>query len=62
MFSNITRHLLRVPSYLHGHPHTVIVYCLNRKAKGNKYTPDDVTAVGNGVFEVIKPSGRKHTQ
>jgi len=51
-----------VPSYLHGRPHAVIVHCLNRKAKGNKYTPDDVTTVGNGIFEVMKPSGGKHTQ
>ena len=51
----------KVPSYLHGRPHSVITHCLHRKAKGNKYTSEDVTVVGDGIFEVTKPNGGKHT-
>ena len=43
-----------IPSYLKGHPKSVILYCLHRKLKCHKFSVEDVTMLGGGNFEVHK--------
>ena len=50
-----------IPEYLKGRPKSVIFHCLERKAKCHKFTKDDITKVADGVFEVLKSGGGKHT-
>lgn len=52
-----------VPSYLHDRPRSVILHCLNRKAKGERIPAHYVHDVDGtvGVFEVEKESGNKKT-
>ena len=52
-----------VPSYLHDRPRSVILHCLNRKAKGERIPAHYVHDVNEtiGVFEVEKESGSKKT-
>lgn len=50
-----------IPEYLKGRPKSVILHCLERKAKCHKFTKDDIKMVTDGTFEVLKSGGGKHT-
>ena len=52
-----------VPAYLHDRPRGVVLHCLDRKTKSLKYSPEAVSDVDKeeGVFEVEKPAGGRHT-
>ena len=47
-----------IPAYLHDRPRSVVIHCLDRMSKVNRYTVQDCT---EGVFEVLKDTGKKHT-
>lgn len=51
-----------VPEYLRGRPRSVILHCLDRKSRGNKYDKDDIVPTEKtGVFKVMKRGNPKHT-
>jgi len=52
-----------VPMYLHNRPRSVIMHCLDRKAKGEKFPAHSVQDINGeaGIFEVEKESGSKKT-
>ena len=41
-----------IPTYLYDRPKTVILHCLDRKARSCKFEAEDVTNMSDGVFEV----------
>ena len=49
-----------IPAYLHDRPRSVVIHCLNRMTKVNRYTIQD-TMEGDGIFEVLKDTGSKQT-
>ena len=50
-----------IPTYLQGRPRSVILHCLQRKAKCHKFTENDIKTTDNGTFQVYKAGGGKHT-
>jgi len=51
-----------VPMYLHNRPRSVIMHCLDRKAKGEKFPAHSVHDINGeaGIFEVEKESLLQH--
>ena len=50
-----------IPAYLQGRPRSVILHCLQRKAKCHKFTAEDIKKIDDdGIFEVYKTGGGKH--
>ena len=49
-----------ITAYLHNRPRSVVIHCLNRMTKVNRYTIQD-TMEGDGIFEVLKDTGSKQT-
>ena len=51
-----------VPDFLRDRPRNTILHCLERMARGNKFTASDIveTDQEKGIFEIIKSSGAKH--
>ena len=51
------------PSYLHDRPRSVILHCLDRRTNSAKFSAESVHEMDeeNGVFEVEKTSGDRHT-
>ncbi len=52
-----------VPTYLHDRPRSVIIHCLDRKAKGERFPVHSVHEIDGamGIFEVESESGSKKT-
>lgn len=51
-----------IPDYLKGRPKSIILHCLERKAKSHKFTKDDIKMVDEGKFEIKNSAGDgKHT-
>ena len=52
--SSYRKYSSTVPCYLHNRPRTVIIHCLNRKAKSEKYNSNSVTDIQQdvGIFKV----------
>ena len=52
-----------VPTYLHNRPRSLIAHCLDRKAKGEKFSSNAVHDIDReiGTFEVEKDSSSKKT-
>ena len=51
-----------IPAYLQNRPRSVILHCLQRKAKCHKFTEEDIKKIDDdGIFEVYKAGGGKHT-
>lgn len=51
-----------VPKYLQGRPKSVILHCLSRIRKSDKFSKESVKQLNNsGKFTVTSPSGNKHT-
>ena len=51
-----------VPNYLRDRPRNIILHCLERTAKSNKFTAGDITDsdLEKGIFEVVNSSGAKY--
>ena len=50
-----------VPDYLHGRPRSVIIHCLDRKCRANKYDDEDIHFTDQqGVFKIKKGESFKH--
>ena len=50
-----------IPTYLQGRPRSIILHCLQRKAKCHKFTEEDIKKIDDdGIFEVYKTGGGKH--
>lgn len=51
-----------VPEFLRGRPRSVILHCMNRQSRSNKYT-EETLSMGEeeGVFMLRKEDGSKHT-
>ena len=49
-----------IPDYLKGRPKSIILHCLERKAKCLKFISDDIRSPEEGIFEVCKTDGGNH--
>ena len=44
-----------VPDYLHGKPRSVVLHCLERKARSNRYDDEDIVLSDeDGIFKIKK--------
>ena len=52
-----------MPTYLHDRPRSVIIHCLDRKAKGDRFSANSIHDIDHaiGIFEVEKESGSRKT-
>ena len=52
-----------IPPYLHDCPRSVILHCLDRRTNSAKFSAESVHDIDkeNGVFEVEKTAGGRHT-
>ena len=51
-----------VPSYLQGRPRPVILHCLSRIRKADRFTKESVEQMdGSGQFKIKSASGKQHT-
>lgn len=51
-----------VPEYLHGKPRSLILHCLERKTKANRYDDDDIISTDeDGIFRIRKGDDFKYT-
>ncbi|XP_065894780.1 uncharacterized protein [Dysidea avara] len=51
-----------VPNYLHGKPRSVVLHCLERKARSNRYDDEDIVLSDeDGIFKIKKLDTFKHT-
>ena len=50
-----------VPGYLQDRPRNTILHCLERMARGNKFTASDIidSDQEKGIFEIVKSYGAK---
>ncbi len=50
-----------IPYYLKGRPRSIIFHCLERKSKCHKFTVEEIKDREQGIFDIMKGDGRKHT-